>query len=74
MHNLCNTGNIDIDINYRFFTPKKRGLLQHTVDNNKVSILARLALYENLLIGHEKSVRCLHCLVSVLSRLSLEKM
>ena len=38
---------------------KRKGLLQYTVDN-EVYALARLAFYENLLIGQEISVSCLH--------------
>ena len=38
---------------------KRKGLLHDTVDN-EVSALARFAFYENLLIGQEISVRCLH--------------
>ena len=47
--------------------PSKRklfsGLLQHTV-NNEVFPLARLSLYENLLIRQETIVRCSHSLRS----------
>ena len=46
--------------------------MQHTADS-KVSPLVRLTLYENLLIGQEKSVCCLHQWVSILSRLNLWK-
>ena len=43
-----------------FFLPSDRkGLLRHIVDN-KVSTLARLTFYENLLIGPETSVRFPH--------------
>ena len=42
-----------------FLPYRRKGLLQHTVDN-EVSVLARLTFYENLLIGQEKSVCCLH--------------
>ena len=38
-----------------FLPSKRKGLLQHTADS-KVSALARLTLYENLLIGQERSV------------------
>ena len=41
------------------FTFERKGLLQHTVDN-EVSALARLIFYENLLIGYEVSVLCPH--------------
>ena len=38
---------------------KRKGLLQHTVDN-EVSPLASLTFYEDLLIGQETSVHCQH--------------
>ena len=48
-------------VNLRVFLclQRRNGLLQHTADN-EVSALARLTFYENLLIGQETSVRCLH--------------
>ena len=49
-----------------FFTFKK--------ERSTVFALAKLAFYENLLIGQERSVRCPHLRVSVLSGLNLEKM
>ena len=46
--------------NEGFFLPSKRkGLLQHTVDN-EVYELVRLTFYKNLFIGQERSVYCLH--------------
>ena len=42
-----------------FFPSKRKGLLQDTVDN-EVSALAMLSFCENLLIGQEASVCCLH--------------
>ena len=39
----------------RFLSSRRKGLLQHTADN-EVSALARLTFYENLLIGREVSV------------------
>ena len=42
-----------------FLSSKRKGLFQDTVDK-EVSALATLSLYENLLIGQEISVRCLH--------------
>ena len=42
----------------RFSRSNRKGLLQYTVDN-EVYALARLAFYENLLIGQEISVSCL---------------
>ena len=43
-----------------FFLPSKRkGLLYNTLDN-EMSALARLAFYENLLIGQEISLSCPH--------------
>ena len=39
-----------------FFPLERKGLLEHTVDN-EVSTLVRLTFYENLLIGQETSVR-----------------
>ena len=39
-----------------------------------MSVLAWLNFYENLLIGWETGVCCLHQQVSILSRLNLEKM
>ena len=52
-------GNIDMMSTEGFsFSPsKRRDILQHTVDN-EVSALARLTIYENLLIGQKTSVRC----------------
>ena len=54
-------GGIDLMLPERFFLPTKRkGLLQHTVDN-EVSALAGLTFYhENLFIGREASVRRPH--------------
>ena len=44
----------------RFLPSKRKGLLQHTVDN-EVSALAGLTFYhENLFIGREASVRRPH--------------
>ena len=43
----------------RFSRSNRKGLLQYTVDN-EVYALARLAFYDNLLIGQEISVSCLH--------------
>ena len=40
----------------RFLSSRRKGLLQHTVDN-EVSAIARLTFSENLLIGQEISVR-----------------
>ena len=51
-----------------FLTSKRKGQLQHAVDN-EVSALAMLAFNKNLLIGQEISVR-----VSLLNGLNLEKM
>ena len=50
-------GNIDMMSTEGFsFSPSKRkDVLQHTVDD-EVSVLARLTIYENLLIGQETSV------------------
>ena len=42
-----------------FLSSKRKGLFQDTVDN-EVSALATLSFCENLLIGQEVSVRCLH--------------
>ena len=42
-----------------FLPIKRKGLLQHTVDN-EASALARLAFYENSLIGQEISLGCPH--------------
>ena len=42
-----------------FLTSKRKGQLQHTVDN-EVSALAMLAFNKNSLIGQEMSVRCPH--------------
>ena len=56
----CSAGNIDMLSTEGFFLPSDRkGLLRHIVDN-KVSTLARLTFYENLLIGPETSVRFPH--------------
>ena len=57
----CRAGNIDMLSTEAFFTLKKERsiYMQHTVDN-EVSALARLAFYENSLIGQELSVRCPH--------------
>ena len=41
---------------FSFSPSKRKDILQHTVDN-EVSALARLTIYENLLIGQETSVR-----------------
>ena len=41
-----------------FLPSKRKGLLQHTVDD-EVSALARLSFHENLLIEQETSVCCL---------------
>ena len=42
-----------------FLPIKRKGLVQHTVDN-EVSALARLAFYKNSLIGQEINVGCPH--------------
>ena len=55
-----------------FLPLKKKRLLEHTI-GSKVSALARLTLGENLFNSQEKSVRCLHQWVSILSGLNLEK-
>ena len=39
---------------------RKKGLIPKDTVDSDVSALARLAFYENLLIGQEISVRCLH--------------
>ena len=56
-------GNIDVLSTEGFFTFKK-----------EVFELARLAFYENSLIGQESSVPCPHWRVSVLSGLNLGNM
>ena len=38
---------------------KRKALILHA-NENKVHALARLAFYENLLVGQESSVRCPH--------------
>ena len=57
----CSAGNIDMLSTEGVFTLKKERsiYMQQTVDN-EVSALARLAFYENSLIGQELSVRCPH--------------
>ena len=56
----CSAGNIDGLSTEGFFLPSERkGLLYNALDN-EMSALARLAFYENLLIGQEISVRCPH--------------
>ena len=50
-----------------FFPLRRKGLLDHTV-NNEMFALAMLTLYKNLLIAHIKGP------LSVLSTLNLEKM
>ena len=53
----CSAGNIDMLSTEGFFTLKKERsiYMQQTVDNE-----ARLAFYENSLIGQELSARCPH--------------
>ena len=56
----CSAENIDGLSTEGFFLPSERkGLLYNALDN-EMSALARLAFYENLLIGQEISVRCPH--------------
>ena len=55
-----------------FYFQKKKGLLQHAVDN-EVSESVRLAFYESLLIGQETSVRFSYYCVFVSSGLNLKK-
>ena len=45
----CSAGNIDMLSTEGFYFQKKKGLLQHAVDN-EVPASARLAFYESLLI------------------------
>ena len=52
----CTAGNIDMLSTEGFYFQKKKGLLQHAVDN-EVPASARLPFYESLLIGQETSVR-----------------
>ena len=54
-----------------FYFQKKKGLLQHAVDN-EVPGSARLPFYESLLIGQETSVRFSYYCVFVSSGLNLE--
>ena len=56
-----------------FSFQKKKGLLQHAVDN-EVSESVRLPFYESLLIGQETSVRFSYYCVFVSSGLNLLKM
>ena len=55
-----------------FSFQKKKGLLQHVVDN-EVLASAILPFYESLLIGQETSVRFSYYYVFVSSGLTLEK-
>ena len=55
----CSTGNIDMVSTEGFLHSKRKGLLQNTVDYEEYA-LARLAFYENSLIGQEISVRFPH--------------
>ena len=56
----CIAGNIDMLSTEIFFISSKReNPLQHTI-GNEMSTLARFTFYENLLIGQQKSVHCLH--------------
>ena len=55
-----------------FYFQKKKGLLQHAVDN-EVLASAILPFYESLLIGQETSVRFSYYCVFVSSGLNLER-
>ena len=68
----CSTGSMVITSTESFLPLKKKRLLEHTI-GSKVSALAGLTLGENLFNSQEKSVRCLHQWVSILSGLNLEK-
>ena len=57
-----------------FFTFKNERFITQITNGSEVSALARLTLDENLLTGEERSDRCPHYRVSVLSGLNLEKM
>ena len=55
----CRAGNIDMLSTVLTLKKERSIYMQHTIDN-EVSALARLAFYENSLIGQELSVRCPH--------------
>ena len=68
----CSARNIEMLSTEGFYFQKKKGLLQHAVDN-EVLASARLPFYESLLIGQETSVRFSYYCVSVSSGLNLER-
>ena len=56
----CSAGNIDMLSTEGSLPLRKKGLIPKDTVDSDVSALARLAFYENLLIGQEISVRCRH--------------
>ena len=69
----CSAGNIDMLSTEGFYFQKKKGLLQHAVDN-EVPASVRLPVHGSLSIGQETSVRFSYYCVFVSSGLNLKKM
>ena len=68
----CSARNIEMLSTEGFYFQKKKGLLQHTVDN-EVPASARLPVHGSLSIGQETSVRFSYYCVFVSIGLNLER-
>ena len=68
----CSARNIEMLSTEGFYFQKKKGLLQHAVDN-EVAASARLPVHGSLSIGQETSVRFSYYCVFVSSGLNLKK-